>query len=234
MLRLSGTNSFAGVLYILHGTVEAASPTALGSTVGPTLLREGVMAHRLTFNDAPLRVYWETTDACDLACRHCRAEAIVQRAKDYLLFVGPSYMAFGFAIVLGNALVGAGATRLALRIDLVLVLAVQAPLMLAVTAIFHAPPSGLWTSVVAVNIVRSSSGCSSPRAPAAAGGEGGTRTRARPPRGTWRRPATTRASLPGSVFPSASWATTRRSRAPPERGSSRGARRRACTAGGRA
>ena len=33
------------------------------------------MAHRLTFNDAPLRVYWETTDACDLACRHCRAEA---------------------------------------------------------------------------------------------------------------------------------------------------------------
>jgi len=30
---------------------------------------------------------------------------------------------------------------------------VQAPLMLAVTALFHAPPSGLWTAVVAVNIV---------------------------------------------------------------------------------
>jgi AdoMet-dependent heme synthase len=24
----------------------------------------------------PLRVYWETTRACDLACRHCRAEAV--------------------------------------------------------------------------------------------------------------------------------------------------------------
>jgi MoaA/NifB/PqqE/SkfB family radical SAM enzyme len=27
------------------------------------------------FSDAPQRVYWETTRACDLACRHCRAEA---------------------------------------------------------------------------------------------------------------------------------------------------------------
>jgi radical SAM protein len=27
------------------------------------------------FADAPARVYWELTRACDLACRHCRAEA---------------------------------------------------------------------------------------------------------------------------------------------------------------
>jgi len=27
------------------------------------------------FNRAPRRVYWEVTRACDLACRHCRAEA---------------------------------------------------------------------------------------------------------------------------------------------------------------
>lgn len=80
-------------------------------------------------------------------------DAIVRRAQDYLAVVGPSYTAFGFAIVLGNALVGAGATRLALRIDLLLVLGVQFPLMLAVTALAHAPPSGLWAAVVAVNIV---------------------------------------------------------------------------------
>ena len=30
---------------------------------------------RFVFDRAPLRVYWETTRACDLACRHCRAEA---------------------------------------------------------------------------------------------------------------------------------------------------------------
>lgn len=31
------------------------------------------------FDRAPLRVYWELTRACDLACRHCRAEAIPSR-----------------------------------------------------------------------------------------------------------------------------------------------------------
>lgn len=33
------------------------------------------MSERYVFDRAPLRVYWETTRACDLACRHCRAEA---------------------------------------------------------------------------------------------------------------------------------------------------------------
>jgi AdoMet-dependent heme synthase len=31
------------------------------------------------FDRAPLRVYWELTRACDLACRHCRAEAVRRR-----------------------------------------------------------------------------------------------------------------------------------------------------------
>src|SRR5574338_617092 len=30
---------------------------------------------RSAFEHAPSRVYWELTRACDLACRHCRAEA---------------------------------------------------------------------------------------------------------------------------------------------------------------
>ena len=29
----------------------------------------------LVFDERPRRVYWEITRACDLACRHCRAEA---------------------------------------------------------------------------------------------------------------------------------------------------------------
>lgn len=36
------------------------------------------------FARAPLRVYWELTRACDLACRHCRAEAIRERGQDEL------------------------------------------------------------------------------------------------------------------------------------------------------
>jgi len=34
---------------------------------------------RLVFDRAPLRVYWELTRACGLACRHCRAAAIARR-----------------------------------------------------------------------------------------------------------------------------------------------------------
>lgn len=36
------------------------------------------------YERAPARVYWELTRACDLACRHCRAEAIPGRAPDEL------------------------------------------------------------------------------------------------------------------------------------------------------
>lgn len=36
------------------------------------------------FDRAPLRVYWELTRACDLACRHCRAEAERRRRPDEL------------------------------------------------------------------------------------------------------------------------------------------------------
>ena len=36
------------------------------------------------FDTAPRNVYWETTIACDLACRHCRADAIKFRHPDEL------------------------------------------------------------------------------------------------------------------------------------------------------
>lgn len=38
----------------------------------------------LVYDRAPVRVYWELTRACDLACRHCRAEAIRLRAPGEL------------------------------------------------------------------------------------------------------------------------------------------------------
>jgi radical SAM protein len=37
-----------------------------------------------TFARTPLRVYWELTRACDLACRHCRAEARPAREPEEL------------------------------------------------------------------------------------------------------------------------------------------------------
>ena len=46
------------------------APLPLGS-VRPT---------RYVFDRAPMLVYWEMTRACPLACRHCRAEAVLQRS----------------------------------------------------------------------------------------------------------------------------------------------------------
>src|SRR5690606_39477277 len=38
-----------------------------------------VVPTRYVVNQAPWLIYWEITRACDLACRHCRAEAIAHR-----------------------------------------------------------------------------------------------------------------------------------------------------------
>jgi AdoMet-dependent heme synthase len=38
----------------------------------------------LDFDQAPFVVIWESTQACDLACRHCRAEAVPDRHPDEL------------------------------------------------------------------------------------------------------------------------------------------------------
>ena len=47
-------------------------------------MNEPGMGSRFVFAEAPLRVYWELTRACDLTCRHCRAEAIPSRDPDEL------------------------------------------------------------------------------------------------------------------------------------------------------
>lgn len=39
----------------------------------------GMTRNGLVYSDAPFLVYWELTRACELACLHCRAEAIAER-----------------------------------------------------------------------------------------------------------------------------------------------------------
>jgi len=38
----------------------------------------------LDFSQSPLLVIWEVTQACDLACVHCRASAMPARHQDEL------------------------------------------------------------------------------------------------------------------------------------------------------
>src|SRR3970282_1579721 len=74
-------------------TSSAGSAVDDGDTAGAT--RSAVIAEEVRVNqaalleettrtltlygDAPLNVYWEMTTACDLVCKHCRAEAIPHR-----------------------------------------------------------------------------------------------------------------------------------------------------------
>ncbi len=53
----------------MRETVAPAPPSARPATLGPP----GPPA--LDFNRAPFIVIWEVTQACELSCRHCRAEA---------------------------------------------------------------------------------------------------------------------------------------------------------------
>ena len=39
---------------------------------------------RYLHDERPLRIYWEVTRACDLACRHCRATAVSQADPEEL------------------------------------------------------------------------------------------------------------------------------------------------------
>ena len=44
------------------------------AVVAGTTPKMGHLAH--DFSKNPLLVYWEMTQACGLACKHCRAEAM--------------------------------------------------------------------------------------------------------------------------------------------------------------
>lgn len=69
----------------------------------------------------------------------------------YLRIVAPSYVALGASVVLGNAMAGAGATKITFGIDALIYLAFQVPLCLVVLTVFKAPIQGVFYCVTATN-----------------------------------------------------------------------------------
>lgn len=73
---------------------EPAADTGRPSAVGPGEGRAERPAHAHAgghhaprdYSQTPLNIYWEMTQACALACRHCRAEAMPQPHPDQLSF----------------------------------------------------------------------------------------------------------------------------------------------------
>ncbi len=60
------------------------APKSLHPGVGPVLPVGAVTPDGYVYARAPMLVYWETTVACGLACRHCRATAVPDPAPDQL------------------------------------------------------------------------------------------------------------------------------------------------------
>lgn len=49
------------------------------ATPAPTVPGSADRAVNVVYAERPLLIYWELTRACELACRHCRAEAVARR-----------------------------------------------------------------------------------------------------------------------------------------------------------
>lgn len=78
---------------------------------------------------------------------------VVITAVRYFDIVSPSYLALGAGIVLGNAITGAGATRLTLSLDTLVVILFQLPLSLWAVSGAHASPDRLWWTLATTNLV---------------------------------------------------------------------------------
>jgi putative MATE family efflux protein len=162
------TNSDAGTAYALCLRMEtmalfvsmgwgSAAQTVVGTCVGAGKIPRAQAAGwwAAGFNAvtmATLAVLYRVGGEAFLTFFSANAE-VVRIGVGYLGVVGPSYVLFGFAIVLSNAIVGAGASRLAMVMDLALVFAVQLPLMLIVAAALHAPKETLWLSIAGVYLL---------------------------------------------------------------------------------
>lgn len=94
----------------------------------------GILAYSMGLWGAPLLAFFDDTPR------------VVAIGREYLAAVGPSYVTYGAAIVLGNAFSGIGATRKTLRLDLLIVLAIQVPLCL-VAAFFRGSREALWSAI---------------------------------------------------------------------------------------
>ena len=94
----------------------------------------GIYAGVLSFGEAFLRFFGKDDQAIAIALQ-------------YVAIVAPSYFLLGPAIVLGNAMAGAGATKTTLKLDAGVLLGFQLPVSLVCVLAFHAKLTSLFTCV---------------------------------------------------------------------------------------
>ncbi|MFO0665299.1 MAG: MATE family efflux transporter [Polyangiaceae bacterium] len=96
----------------------------------------GIYAGVLSFGERFLRYFGKDDHA-------------IRIALEYVAIVAPSYFLIGPAIVLGNAMAGAGATKTTLKLDAGVLLGFQLPVSLICVLAVHVPLRGLFACVSA-------------------------------------------------------------------------------------
>lgn len=76
---------------------------------------------------------------------------VIRVGQDYLAIVGASYLLFGVAVVLSQAMTGAGATMIGFTIDAIVLLMAVVPAMLIVIAVTDLTQTMTWTVVAIGN-----------------------------------------------------------------------------------
>jgi putative MATE family efflux protein len=79
--------------------------------------------------------------------------APVGLATQYLRTVAPTYLGLGAGVVLGNAMAGAGATRVTMWVDVAVILGFQFPLCIGAVAVFGGSIETLFRCVALTNVV---------------------------------------------------------------------------------
>ncbi|QQR88976.1 MAG: MATE family efflux transporter [Myxococcales bacterium] len=77
---------------------------------------------------------------------------VIQAGREYLRIVGLSYCVLGVALVLSQAMTGAGATLSSLVIDGAFLLFLVVPASIIVTEYLRLPPVALWTTIAMGNL----------------------------------------------------------------------------------
>jgi Na+-driven multidrug efflux pump len=134
----------------------SASQTFVGQNLGAKqperAARAGWLAMLYNAGLMALLVWAYTTWAAEIIGFFDKAPSVLNTGVEYLDWVGPSYVGLGIGIVLGSAMQGAGATRLALAIDLVVILLFQVPASLLVVFGFGWHPVRLWQVLAATYV----------------------------------------------------------------------------------
>jgi Na+-driven multidrug efflux pump len=77
--------------------------------------------------------------------------AVLAVARQYVMWVAPSYCLLALAVVLSQAMNGAGATLSSMMLDSGLLLLVVIPAAIVVTAVLGMPRTALWSTIAIGN-----------------------------------------------------------------------------------